>query len=62
MNEGLVLEEVEMLPGAGFPVMDRLINFSAYRTRKTFFTADYIKVDLSLIRNKTDVIHSPWRR
>ena len=35
MDECLVLEKVKMLPGAGFPVMDRLISFSTNRTNRT---------------------------
>lgn len=59
VDEGLVLKEVEMLPSTGLPVMDRLINFPTDRTRKTFLTANYIKVNLSLIGIEPNIIDFP---
>jgi len=49
-----------MLPGTGFTVMDGLIGFPTNLTRKAFLSTDHIKVDLSLLGVKTNIIHSPW--
>jgi len=60
VDESIVLKEVKMLPGTGFPIMDGLISFPTNRTRKAFLSTDDIKMDLSLIEVKTNIIHSPW--
>jgi hypothetical protein len=61
MQIGFVLEEMQVLPRAFKPVMDRLFRLPTTGTRQAFGSANQIEVDFPLFRLKPDVIHLPRR-
>ncbi len=62
MDEGLELEEVQMLPGALHPVVHRLVRRPADRTGQPGRIARHLEVDRPLIRTKRHAVYRPRRR
>jgi hypothetical protein len=61
MQKRPVLKEMQVLPSALLPIMNPLINSPANRTTQPLLLTNQVKVNLTLIRLKPNILHPPRR-